>query len=216
MPNVLYDGWTLFRGPLSSPALHLLDILSNLPEGIAAHLAVPEAVPSAYPVRMPDGLAVHRIDTQDTPSGRLNWEQRILPRLAGRLGAAELREPITWLADHRNLDVRAAVARALGRHPGPESVEALRRLAEDKVWQVRAQAIQSLGKIGAPEHDLFARALRDPSWWVRLRGALALARTGAAGRDVLLTAEVGADVFARDMARLVLGLPPAALAEYQR
>lgn len=136
--------------------------------------------------------------------------------LAGRLGAPELKEPITWLADHKNLEVRAAVARALGRYPGPESVESLRRLAEDKVWQVRAQAIQSLGKIEAPLHDLFKQALRDPSWWVRLRGALALARTGPAGRDALLAAEVGGDAFARDMARLVLGLPPAALVEYHR
>lgn len=135
--------------------------------------------------------------------------------LAGRLGAAELKGPITWLADHKNLEVRAAVARALGRYPGPESVEALRRLAGDKVWQVRAQAVQSLGKIDAPLHDLFKQALRDPSWWVRLRAALALARTPA-GRDALLAAEVGPDAFARDMARLVLGLPPAALAEYQR
>jgi hypothetical protein len=135
--------------------------------------------------------------------------------LAGRLGAPELNEPITGLADHKNLEVRTAVARALGRYPGPESVESLRPLAEDKVWQVRAQAIQSLGKIDAPLHDLFKQALRDPAWWVRLRAALALARTGA-GRDALLAAEIGADAFARDMARLVLGLPPAALAEYQR
>jgi hypothetical protein len=136
--------------------------------------------------------------------------------LAGRLGAPELNPPIAGLADHSNLDVRAAVARALGRYPGPESVESLRELAEDKAWQVRAQAIQSLGKIGAPAHDLFRQALRDSSWWVRLRAALALARGGAAGRDALLAAETGADAFARDMARLVLGLPPAALAEYQR
>jgi HEAT repeat protein len=136
--------------------------------------------------------------------------------LAGRLAAPELNAPITWLADHPDLEVRVAVARALGGHPGPESVEALRRLAEDKVWQVRAQAVQSLGKINAPTLDVFQQALRDAAWWVRLRGALSLARAGAAGRDALLAAETGSDAFARDMARLVLGLPPAALAEYQR
>lgn len=136
--------------------------------------------------------------------------------LAGRLGTPELHGPVTWLADHNDVEVRTAVARALGRYPGAESVEALRRLAGDKVWQVRAQAVQSLGKINAPALDLFHEALRDASWWVRLRGALALARAGAAGRDALLAAEVGPDAFARDMARLVLGLPAAALAEYHR
>jgi hypothetical protein len=51
---------------------------------------------------------------------------------------------------------------------------------------------------------------------VRLRGALALARAGATGRNALLDAETGRDAFARDMARLVLGLPAPALEEYQR
>jgi HEAT repeat protein len=136
--------------------------------------------------------------------------------LAGRLAAPELNGPITWLADHSDFEVRTAVARALGLYPGSESVEALRRLAEDRVWQVRAQAFQSLGKIRAPLLELFQQALRDPSWWVRLRGALALSRAGPGGRDALLKAEVGGDAFARDMARLILGLPAAALEEYQR
>jgi hypothetical protein len=136
--------------------------------------------------------------------------------LAGRLAAPELNGPISWLADHPDFEVRVAVARALALYPGAESTEALRRLGDDKTWQVRAQAIQSLGKLGAPELALFQRALRDTAWWVRLRGALALARAGAPGRNALLEAETGRDVFARDMARLVLGLPPPALEEYQR
>ena len=136
--------------------------------------------------------------------------------LAGRVSAPELRAPITELAEHPDFEVRVAVARALGSYPGGESLGALRRLAADKAWQVRAQAIQSLGKVGAATVDLFQRGLQDASWWVRLRGALALARSGPVGRDVLLAAEIGPDAFARDMARLVLGLPPAALAEYQR
>ena len=136
--------------------------------------------------------------------------------LAGRVSAPELRAPITELAEHPDFEVRVAVARALGNYPAGESIGALRRLFGDKAWQVRAQAIQSLGKIGAATVDLFQRALSDASWWVRLRGALALTRSGPVGRDALLAAEVGPDAFARDMARLVLGLPPAALAEYQR
>jgi hypothetical protein len=81
--QILYDGWTLCRSPLSSPALHLLDILENTPDGISAHAAVPEQAPEW----LPEGLAVHRIDTPDTPGGRLRWEQRTLPGLARDLGA---------------------------------------------------------------------------------------------------------------------------------
>lgn len=136
--------------------------------------------------------------------------------VAGWFGAPELEAQITWLADHEDMDIRVAVARALGRYKQSESVEALRRLAEDKAWPVRAQAVQSLGKLGARVVPLFQAALRDSSWWVRLRAALALIRSGPEGQDALLAAEIGPDAFARDMARLVLGLPPAALAEYQR
>jgi len=57
-------------------------------------------------------------------------------------------------------------------------------------------------------------ALRDPEWWVRLRAGLALIRFGAAGRNALLEAEVGAHAEARAMAGLILGLSSQALAEY--
>lgn len=137
--------------------------------------------------------------------------------LATRLAAPELREAVTRLADHTDMEVRAAVARGLGRHERhPDSVETLGYLAADRAWQVRAQAVQALARLGGPAVEVFQRALRDASWWVRLRGALALMQAGPSGRDALLAAEVGADAFARDMASLVLGLPPAALAEYQR
>ena len=81
---ILYDGWTLCRSSLSSPALHLLDILANLPDGITPHLAVPAAPPDW----LPDNVTLHRIDTPHTPRGRLSWEQRRLPQLARRLAAA--------------------------------------------------------------------------------------------------------------------------------
>ena len=61
---------------------------------------------------------------------------------------------------------------------------------------------------------LLQAAMRDPIWWVRLRAALALIRFAAAGRKALLESEVGADPAARDMAKLVLGLPTQALAEF--
>jgi hypothetical protein len=141
-----------------------------------------------------------------------------LPRMvefAGRLEHPDLRAPFTALATHRDPEVRSQVARALGKYPHPDSVAALRLLAQDRVWPVRAQAVRSLGMIADPATLALVRdALRDGEWWVRLRAGLALTRFGAAGRNVLLAAEVGAHEPSRDMARLVLGLSPQALAEY--
>ena len=57
-------------------------------------------------------------------------------------------------------------------------------------------------------------ALRDDVWWVRLRAALALMRFAAVGRNALLEAEVGSDPYARATAKMVLGLPAQALAEF--
>jgi hypothetical protein len=141
-----------------------------------------------------------------------------LPRLvefAGRLKEPALRERLTALAGHADPEVRVQAARALGSYPHSESLAALGVLISDPAWAVRAQAIRSLGMIADPATlPLVQQALRDPEWWVRLRAGLALTRFGAKGQDVLLQDEVGPDPGARDMARLVLGLSPQALAEY--
>jgi len=141
-----------------------------------------------------------------------------LPRIiefAGRLQEPALRQPFTALASHSDAEVRTQVARGLGRFPHAESVAALRLLAQDEAWPTRAQAVRSLGMIADPATLPVVRdALRDREWWVRLRSGLALTRFGGAGRNALLAAEVGGDAAARDMARLILGLSPQALAEY--
>jgi len=141
-----------------------------------------------------------------------------LPRIiefAGRLEEPALRASFTTLATHPDAEVRTQVARALGKFPHPESTAALGLLAQDPVWSVRAQAIRSLGMIADPATlPLVREALRDEEWWVRLRAGLALTRLGGPGRNALLNAEVGAHPGARDMARLIVGLSPQALAEY--
>ena len=141
-----------------------------------------------------------------------------LPRLvefAGRMEEPALRESFTTLATHSDPEVRSQAARALGKFPHPQSVTALSRLMEDEAWPVRAHATRSLGMIADPTSLARVRAaLRDAQWWVRLRAGLALTRFGAAGRNALLEAEVGASGDVRDMARLVLGLSSQALAEY--
>jgi hypothetical protein len=141
-----------------------------------------------------------------------------LPRLvefAARLKEPALRERLTALAAHADSEVRIQAVRAVGSYPHADSIAALRQAADDAAWPVRAQALRSLGMIADPATlPLVREALRDPEWWVRLRAGLALTRFGGAGRNALLEAEVAGDAGGRDMARLVLGLTPQALAEY--
>ena len=138
-----------------------------------------------------------------------------LAEFAARLAEPALRERLTALADHADPEVRVQSARALGSFPHRESVAALKRLVTDDGWAVRAQAVRSLGMItDASTLALVKAALQDTVWWVRLRAALALMRFAAAGRNALLEAETGAKPFASDMAKMVLGLPPQALAEF--
>jgi glycosyltransferase involved in cell wall biosynthesis len=80
---VLYDGWPLLYDPNSPAALHLLAVLSYLPEEVQAHVALPGD---------PPGWLSHQavLHIQPAPGRvweRLRWEQSILPSLAGRLGA---------------------------------------------------------------------------------------------------------------------------------
>ena len=141
-----------------------------------------------------------------------------LPRLAefaARLSEPALRERMTALADHPDPEVRVQSARALGSFPHKESVAALKRLVTDDAWAVRAQAVRSLGMIAdAGTLPAVTTALQDDIWWVRLRAALALMRFGGVGRKALLDAEVGGQPFASAIAKMVLGLPSQALAEF--
>lgn len=138
-----------------------------------------------------------------------------LAEFAARLGEPALRERLTALAHHPDTEVRVQSARALGSFPHRDSVAALKRLIVDSAWPVRAQAARSLGMIAdVSTLPLLHAALRDTEWWVRLRAALALMRFAAQGRNVLLEAEVGGDAEARATAKLVLGLPAQALAEF--
>jgi hypothetical protein len=141
-----------------------------------------------------------------------------LPRLtefAARLQEPGLRVRLTALAVHGDPEVRTQAARALGTYPHADSRTALGRLVKDPVWTVRAQAVRALGILADPESlPLVRAAASDPEWWVRLRAGLALTRFGSAGQHALLQADVGPDPDARDMAHLILGLSPQALAEF--
>ncbi|TAK13194.1 MAG: glycosyltransferase family 1 protein [Anaerolineae bacterium] len=84
--RVLYDGWPLAYAPASPAALHLVTILAQLPESVSAQVALPAAAPHWLPENAEAVLA----PMPNTPSGRLRWMQRTLPRLKRQAGAALL------------------------------------------------------------------------------------------------------------------------------
>lgn len=87
--RVLYDGWALVHRPDSPAALHLADLLRRLPSGVHARVALPGQPFTPLPETAEGMLQV----TPDHPAARLRWEQRILPTLARRSGAALLHQP---------------------------------------------------------------------------------------------------------------------------
>ena len=205
------------------PAVHVaavasLERMENTPLTLTALDRLPQLAPTvqAYYAAM---LLRSRPVVVDHLQKRLRRsDDPALPRLAefaARLGEPALRERLTALADHTDPEVRIQSARALGSFPHKESVTALKRLVRDDAWAVRAQAVRSLGMItDATTLPLVKAALQDDVWWVRLRAALALVRFAAPGRNALLEAEIGANPFASAVAKMVLGLPAQALAEF--
>lgn len=140
---------------------------------------------------------------------------RILLDLVAELGVPGFLDHVLPHAESPDLEVRIAVVRTLGEFPHPHSEAALLNLLTDSAWQVRAQAAASLGSTGAVgAASALREALTDRSWWVRLRAALSLRRLGPIGAEILLAVSPDEDKYAHEMARYVLGLDDAAVAEY--
>ncbi len=81
--TVLYDGWPLVHWPNSTAALHLSTLLHYQPEGVQSIVALPGR--PAFP--LPERAGVHTHPTGESEADRLEWEQRVLPRLARDLAA---------------------------------------------------------------------------------------------------------------------------------
>ena len=142
-------------------------------------------------------------------------ELRTALRLADLLGTPALLPYVLAHASAPDLEVRIAAARALSSYPHAASSEALSALLDDPAWQVRAQAAAALGEIGARETlQQLDHLMTDPNWWVRLRAALALRRLGREGVAILEARGPDDDRYAYEMARYVLELDAAAIAEY--
>jgi HEAT repeat protein len=156
------------------------------------------------------GVIARRIDN---PSSKR--QLRILLDLVAELGIPSFLEHVLPHVASDDLEVRIAVARTLGEFPHPSSEASLMALLGDDAWQVRAQAAAGLGATGAIRAAESLRgALNDASWWVRLRAALSLRRLGPEGAEILRKVTPEEDQYAFEMARYILGLDDAAVAEY--
>ncbi len=162
--------------------------------------------------RQPAIVAEALIDrlTPEAPVAALNsWID-----MAGALASPAALDRVRELATHPAPEVRLHVARALRRHAEPDTPPVLVKLLADTDWRVRAQASRALGALrcGIAIKEL-AQAVRDRSWWVRYRSALALAQIGGRAREELHALMTCDDPMARDMSTLVWGLSSAAVVE---
>ncbi len=80
--KILFDGWALAYAPNSPGAIHLHALLELVPGDVQALVALPAA--PAFP--LPSMAEPWIVPTP--PTSRLAWEQRSLPALARRAGAA--------------------------------------------------------------------------------------------------------------------------------
>jgi glycosyltransferase involved in cell wall biosynthesis len=82
MELILYDGWSLVHQANSPAALHLLALLSRHPSALRGAAALPGPAPEW----LPEHIEIKQVPTPDTAAGRLDWEQRRLPRMQKQLG----------------------------------------------------------------------------------------------------------------------------------
>ena len=127
---------------------------------------------------------------------------------AGRRELASLADAVLPFVDHADPEVRAAALRALaGMAALPAGAEgAVMARVDDEKPFVRVHAVRAAALLRAPaaREALWTR-LGDPSWWVRLAAARAMAEQGSEGvRTLESAAAEHPDRFARDMARQAL------------
>jgi len=89
MARVLFDGWDLVYRPNSPAAIHLLELLTSQPQGVQAAIGLPGGCFHQLPAAMgtDDPIVLSVVETPNSPSGKLRWEQRTIPNLAHTLRA---------------------------------------------------------------------------------------------------------------------------------
>ncbi|MFN2194703.1 MAG: glycosyltransferase [Anaerolineales bacterium] len=161
--RILYDGWGLARQPNQPAALHMIELLNHCPEDFVPVLALPgeQAPPADIPARTQRVI----LPVEDTPTGRLRWEQRMLAQAAEQAQAELVHlttsTPALWGGPPVVISPAGFEASAL---PSGGSLPARLRKALSKGAEHRVRAVLW------PE-DLPAPAVAAPIW--RLPGLVA-------------------------------------------
>ena len=149
---------------------------------------------------------------------RLNTHQstrtlKLYVELCGYLRLLKSIAPLQNLAHDPDPEVRAAVARALGKIGHDSAAGTLSCLLAAPESPVRSEAARALGELGAIEmSEELRQALCDPDWQVRRNAAASLRRIGPTGQSLLQSvSDSGAPEAQRAAAHIIelgrLGVP---------
>lgn len=157
-------------------SLGRLRALAAVPELVKSLPDLPRTIPNVTLTAVLAGCA--RQEPESLAGLMKSADERL--RLVGAWAISEIADTsvlthlVAAIAD-RYPEVRAKVARGLGRIPDAESVAALQIMVRDPVWFVRYRALRALGDLRAPEGtDPALSALADEVREVRYGAAYAL------------------------------------------
>lgn len=119
----------------------------------------------------------------------------------GRIRSLKAISLLRELLKHKDPDIRARAAFALGSIGDPTSAPHLGEALRDTAWFVRAMAAKALGRLKEEGSiDALCTALADPQWWVRANAAEALKNKGDRGMGALLGMLDSKDTYAAQQA----------------
>ena len=131
------------------------------------------------------------------------WLDQVYALLAASTRRLEAMPRLLHMLSVEQIDVQAAVLKALGALGQPEALPQVQPFAHHTEWVLRAQAAKVLGILGGVGSvpDLL-ELLQDSVFDVRRNAAYALSQMSAAGMEALrwVAADPQADPFARDLA----------------
>ncbi|AVX05727.1 non-specific serine/threonine protein kinase [Maritalea myrionectae] len=115
-----------------------------------------------------------------------SWCAAIIMAL-GNVGDMTTAPHIVDYAQSPSVQVRRAVARALGELQATDVIDTLHLLAQDEHVDVRKDAIVALGSVYTDQtYAVLLEALDDTDWWVTYHAAQALLKIGSKGEALLL------------------------------
>ena len=174
LEKAIEDSWA----PLASEALRSLGMIASPAAGPAIVRFLERGMPVEPNIWL--DAAVPCVSDPETFL-RLVQDDRAEVRILAARALAESPHRASFdllhpLAFHPDPEVRAQVARALGRCRDGRAVSPLVAATQDEVWFVRLRAVTALAELGAAASlDAVLRALQDANFQVRQRAAATLA-----------------------------------------